>query len=123
MRYLYFKLYQLFRKVKTNITPATNAMILMSVFQTINLLTLLYLLEHYYDINFSFKINSELDIFPVFVCIPLYGINYLFLYKYREEIWQRYINESQIKNIFGIIVLCLYFIISFILVYLASSIE
>ena len=44
MKYLYYILWQLLSKIKTNDTPATNAMLLISLCQMLNILSVYFIL-------------------------------------------------------------------------------
>jgi len=120
MKYLYFKLYQILKKVKTNDTPATNSMILLSLLQSVNILTLFYLFKHYLLENSSDK-KIEIIIFPVLLCLIIYTINYFILYKRRDFIFKKHVNESSLGNIIGYSILFIYFIGSFLLAYFVGT--
>ncbi len=116
MKYLYFKLWQSMTKVKTNDMPATNAMILISMIQFLNLALIYFFINYYSLVKISFDSKSNIYIFSILLGVVVYTINYFFLYKSKERLYEKYKNESNIRKITGNILLMLYIIGSFVLV-------
>lgn len=121
MKYLYYKLWQTFKRIKTNDTPATNAMILLSCVQGVNLLILQILIKHIFQIEIKFVSKDAIMLFAALVGIALMTINYFILYKKREEIYDNYKNESKNKSWIGFIFLLFYIFGSAALVYVVGS--
>ncbi len=117
MKYLYYKLWQLFTRIKTNDMPATNAMIFITIWQFLNL-SLVYILFKYY-FHMKFTLSSKEDIYITIVIIYSVStlLNYLFLYKKREKIYEKYKDESKKQKLIGNILLILYIVGSFALVF------
>ena len=121
MRYLYYKIYQDFKRIKTNDTPATNAMFLLSMIHIANVATVHILINHFFNIKLGFATTNELRLFAVSLSVIIMIINYFLLYKKREEIWEKYKNESKHRSRIGYAILILYIIVSAVLIYSAGS--
>jgi len=119
MKYLYYKLWQQFKRVKTNDMPATNAMIFLTIWQFLNLFVIYVLINHYFvgGVKLELKSTSEISLFAGFFYSILTLINYFVLYKNRESISARYINEGKIQAKTGNILLVLYIVLSFALAF------
>ena len=121
MKYLYFKLYHCLKSVKTNNTPAINAMFLLSMVHAANVGSIQMLLNHFFRIKINFASKSEIVEFAILLGLVLYAINYLLLYKKLNEIEEKYRNESKIQSRIGYALLILYFIVSATIVYFVGS--
>lgn len=121
MKYLYYKLYKSLKSVKTNDTPATNAMFLLSIIHFVNTATVLILLNHFFSIKIKLVSKNEIVIFAFVIMSLIYTFNYFLLYKKREEIYEKYKNESINQSRIGYIILILYVIVSGVLLYLFGS--
>ncbi len=120
MKYLYYKLWQQFIQVKTNDMPATNAMIFLTLWQGLNLFLVYIIIKLYFlDILFRFGKNNYIIAVVLFSILTL--INYFFLYKNRERLFEKYKNETAKQNKFGNIILLAYIIGSFILLFYFGS--
>ena len=117
MKYLYFKLWQTFKKIPTNDMPATNAMIFISMchFANIFIINLILSLNSFASMKFNLK--SEIYAFTVPMCLLIYVLNYLCLYKDRDKVFEKYKDESKRQKFIGNILLVLYIAISFGLVF------
>ena len=112
MQYLYYKLYQALRKVKTNDTPAHNAMLLICILNIMNIMTIEVFSNHFFKFKFI-HISKNAIILPVGVLFFLiYIISYFSLYKKREKLLMKYKNENKFKSKMGFILLILYFVLS-----------
>ena len=121
MKYLYYKIYQILRKVKTNNTPATNSMILLSLIQGANIIALQALLNQFIHVKIKLGSKDEIILFACSLGLVIYVINYLKLYKKLEEICESYENESKTQSRIGYTVLILYIFVSAVLIYFVSS--
>lgn len=121
MKYLYYKLWQDFRRVKTNDTPATNAMIMISVFNGINIITLMILADYFLQIQKYTVSRSEIYTFSTILGLSVMGINYFLLYKKRDAITEKYKGESKTMSRIGFFLVYFYMIGSFFLVYFVSK--
>ncbi|NOR86435.1 MAG: hypothetical protein GQ527_02380 [Bacteroidales bacterium] len=114
MKYLYYKLWQQFKRVKTNDMSATNAMIFLTIWQGLNLFFAFIIIKLYFiDISFRFG-NSKYIIATVLFSI-LTSINYFFLYKNRDKLVEKYKNETGKKKKLGNLLLIIYIFLSFAL--------
>lgn len=116
MKYLYYKLWQIFKRIPSNDTPATNAMIFLSIFQSANIVTLQLIINHSFGFKIMLysKINTML--FACAIGLILYLINYFYLYKGRDKLHEKYKEEGRTQSVVGIITLVLYLITSIVLV-------
>lgn len=119
MKYLYYKLWQQFKRVKTNDMPATNAMIFLSIWQFLNLFLICILIKQHFssELKLMFKLKNEIYLIAGFFYSILILINYFFLYKKRERIFVKYKNETTKQNKLGNIILLIYILVSFALVF------
>lgn len=118
MKYLYYKLYSLCRKIPINSDPEYSAIRILAPVQAMNIIILLALGNYFLKINFY----QEVVFIPILVIFAIlsYFINYFLFNKNREKILEKYKNESKIKSIIGYILLAIYFLGSAIGVYLIS---
>ncbi len=121
MKYLFYKLYQSLKKVNTNDTPATNAMILLSMIHTANVVAVQILLNHFLSIKIKLVSKDEIIVFAISLGLVLYAINYFQLYKKREAIFEKYKNESKHQSRIGYAILILYSIGSGTILYIVGS--
>jgi len=116
MKYLYYTLYRLFSKIRTNDTPATNAMIFLSVCEFANGLTLLNMAK----IPLKGDTQNEAISIAIIISLTVMLINYFILYKRLEDLCIKYKNETVKQKAVGVILLCVYILGSSILVYLSA---
>lgn len=121
MKYIYFRIWNLFRSIPTNNTPATNAIFLLSIIQFMNILTVIGILSSYLHIQLNQIDEHVLIFFSIIIGLLLYVVNFLLLYKRRETIEKKYSNESHQMKVIGLIILCSYFILSFALLVIISK--
>lgn len=121
MRYLYYKLWQLFKKIKTNDMPATNAMIFLSICVFANIFVIHFLLSKAFHFEIGFNSRGDVYAFTIPIGISVYFLGYLFLYKKRDKIYEKYRDESRKQKILGSLLLVLYILGSFILTFYLLS--
>ncbi len=119
MKYLYYKLWQQFKRVKTNDSPATNAMILLTLWQFLNLSLIYIIIEQYFshELRLIFNSKREIYLYVGFFYSLLTLINYFLLYKNREKIFIKYKDETTKQNKLGNIILLIYIFGSFALLF------
>ncbi len=121
MKYLYFKLWQNLKRVKTNDMPATNAIFLISMVIFANIATIHVLLNQILTINLNLGSKNAIILFAISLGLSIMILNYFLLYKKRDQISERYKNESKTQSRIGNILLILYALGSFALVYFFGS--
>ena len=121
MRYLYYRLWQLFTKIKTNDMPATNAMIFISMCEFANLFVIQIIFEYFLFLKIDFSSKYNIYFFTIPLGIIVYIINYFYLYKNRESLYKKYKNEGEKQKIIGNILLIIYVVGSFSLVFYFGS--
>ena len=109
MKYLYYHLWQLLKLIKTNDTPATNAMLLISVCQLLNFLTAYFFINNYAIVTIAIPQRRTIVIVCVVIVLMVYLINYYFLYRGRELLDNKYGSKSGKQKTAGKIVFVLYF--------------
>jgi hypothetical protein len=92
--------------------PATNALIFLSGWLGMNLLLVISIIKRYSLINLKLISCSASEIYAIMIILfsILTLLNYFFLYKKREKILQKYINESRRNKMIGNILLIVYII-------------
>ncbi len=109
MKYFYYRIYKALKKVRTNDTPAFNAMILVVALQGMNIFSIYMLINYFLNLEFEKKQTLTMG---VFVYIILLIPNYFYLFRNREEIMKKYQDETKENRIWGIIGLFLYIAVS-----------
>lgn len=122
MRYFYYRLWRNFSRIPTNDTPAFNAMILLSCIIIANIIALLLCVNNFIRLNVLYKSKNDLIILSIFFSLGIFAINYFLLYKKKDQIAEKYKNETRQMKILGSVLLFLYIIASFILLYAVSKI-
>lgn len=112
MKHMYYTIWQLLDGIQTNNKPAANAVLLLTLFQIINLYTFGIIFVYFSCIRIPMLSRTE----AVFVAIPLVLllllINYFFLYKNRDELLNKYNTKSKRNKIIGTIIMALYMLLS-----------
>lgn len=117
MKYLYYKLWQTFKRIPTNDMPATNAMIFISMCHFVNIFIIHLILSLNSFVSMKFNSNNEIYTFVGIIYSSLTLLDYLFLYRNREKIYEKYKDESKKQKLIGNILLILYIVGSFALVF------
>ena len=112
MKYLYYTLYRNLLKVKINSKPAYSAILLMTLFEFYNILTVLQLFPVTLQIIPKTKDEGELSY--IVAGIILLIINYFLLYKNVASLSYKYRNESENEKLRGTILLYCYAIVSIV---------
>jgi hypothetical protein len=109
MRYFYYRIYKGLTKVKTNNTPALNAMVLLIALQAFNILSVFGIINYFFRFEFD---KQQVIIGGISLYIILLVPNYIYLFRKRNEIIKRYQNETAPKKTRGVILLVLYIVIT-----------
>lgn len=109
MRYFYYRIYKGLTKVKTNDTPALNAMVLLIALQAFNILSVFGIINYFFRLEFD---KQQVIIGGISLYIILLVPNYIYLFRKRNEIIKRYQNETAPKKTKGVILLLLYIVIT-----------
>lgn len=121
MKYLYYRLWQLLRLIKTNDMPATNAVILLSMCQIGNLGLLYILAKRFFFAEFEQITRQMIYLYSVTVGLIVFVINYFYLYRNKKKLFERYQRENQNKIVLGNALLIFYVLISFFTVFYFGS--
>lgn len=84
---LYYRLYELLKKVKTNDNPGFNAFIGISFFQCMNILTLGIVANYFLNLDIS---KSSAIYSGIFLYVSLTAVNFFILFRKKEEITKKY---------------------------------
>lgn len=97
-------------------------MMWLSVIHSVNLLSVLVVVNHFYRLKILYWSKGETTVYCSIILLFMIAINYFLLYKKREAIAEKYRNENKLMKILGIVILYVYMIGSFTLVYVLSQI-
>ena len=109
MKYFYYKIYKALTKVETNDTPALNAMLLLIILQSCNILSIFGIINYFYRWSFD---KQQVIIGGLALYISLFIPNYFSLFCKHKEIVKRYQNETKEDKTWGGIGLLLYISVS-----------
>jgi hypothetical protein len=88
VEFLYFILCRQLKKIPTNDMPELNAMLLLGTAHAINLMTFIIVLRP--SLRTAFQSRGEVILAASALGIIVYALDYLFLFRRREKIWQRF---------------------------------
>jgi len=108
---------QTFKRIPTNDMPATNAMIFIAMCQFANIFIIHLMLSLNSIASMKFSSKSEVYAFTVPMCFIVYVLDYLYLYRNKDKIYEKYKDESKRQKLIGNILLILYIFVSFALVF------
>ncbi len=117
MRYIFYTFWKLLRLIKTNDTPATNALILITVCQLLNIQAAYFMFNLYAKVNLVDHSNSTVIFYIIFIGLLLIILNYFFIYRKRDLLANKYKNEAKNQKAFRRLLVLLYFFGTFILVF------
>jgi len=118
MRYFYYRIYQLLKKVKTNDTPAFNALLLLGLLQTINIATVLSLIKFFTKVELG---KQQVVVGGLAVSFLLLIIEFKTLFHKKDEIYKQYENETKEKRRRGTVYLLLYILFSIIIFFVIGE--
>lgn len=117
MKYLYYHLWIALKAIPTNTTPATNALVFLCMAQCVNIFSIFLVINNYHN-EFIYMIKAGLVTYLVTLYFCVLAIDYSLLYKKRNEMEEKYKNESKSKKTIGVILGQVYVYGSIILVFL-----
>ena len=118
MRYFYYRIYQLLKKVKTNDTPAFNALLLLGLLHTINIATVLSLIKFFTKVELG---KQQVVVGGLAVSFLLLIIEFKTLFHKKDEIYKQYENETKEKRRRGTVYLLLYILFSIIIFFVIGE--
>lgn len=118
MRYFYYRIYQQLKKVKSNDTPAFNALALLTLLQIINVLTLLAIIEYFVKIEIG---KQQGIIGTLAISFLILIIEFKTLFGKRDEICKQYENETKKERKRGTIYLLLYIVLSLAFLFIVGE--
>ncbi|GAB2988050.1 hypothetical protein GCM10027049_30510 [Mucilaginibacter puniceus] len=118
MRYIYYTLYRHFSNVKSNDTPAFNAMVFISILQSANIQTILLFVPAEFKI--SYHTRDQVALSGILLGLLLFAVNYFVLIKPLPELKNKYKNESAKSKMFGTVLLLSYIIVTALSTYFIS---
>jgi Ca2+/Na+ antiporter len=109
MRYIYFRIYQQLKKVKTNDTPAFNAMGIFGIFQMLNIASIFGIANHFIKVSLS---RNQVVVCGIIFFVLLFIPNFMYFFRKKDEICKQYENETKEERRRGTVYLLLYIILS-----------
>jgi len=111
MKYFYYRIYKALTKVKTNDTPALNAMVLIVALQGLNVFSIFDVINYFLRIEID---KQQAMVGGLLLYVILLIPNYVYLFRKRNEIVKQYQNETQKDKTWGLVGLLLYILVSII---------
>lgn len=122
MQYLYYKLFQLIKPMKSNKSPELTAVLFIVFLEYINITTLKLLIVGNNEFEFMGNINS-VRAFAVIIGAIVFTFNYIYLLKRHKSICAQYKNENKAKYRLGFLYLSLYVLFTFIALFIEVRIN
>ena len=94
---IYFLIYTDFKKVKTNDTPAYNALLALSLLQSMNFLSIGAVVNYFLKIEIN---KNNATYCGIFVAFLLLLINYIYIFRKKAEIEKKYESKTIAKKQF-----------------------
>jgi Ca2+/Na+ antiporter len=118
MRYIYFRIFQQLKRVKTNDTPAFNALLLLVILQGLNIFTIISVVRYF----INFEISKEVGLIgSLILYFLLLAIEFKTLFGKKDEICKRFANETKEERKRGTIYLLLYIVLSIIIFFVLGK--
>jgi hypothetical protein len=118
MEYIYFRIYKQLRRVKSNDTPGFNALILLIILQSLNILSLFGIVNYFIKVSL-FK--NQVLIITLCLFVLLFLANFRYFFRKQKDIYERYINESDTSNKKGTAIVLVYIVFSLIIFFLIGE--
>jgi len=116
---IYYWMVFFLKKMPTNDMPEFNSFLLVSLMSFFNLATIFIVMRYLF--NISFKLNhNETTLLGVSSGLFVGVICYLFTYRQKKKIQEKYDNLSKKRRILGIAIFWIYVILSFSLAFIAG---
>lgn len=121
MEYLFYRLWQLLIGKSEKDMPPFSSTMMITLFEFSNIVTILSLINHFFDISFQINDENEAKLFASSISVPLLVFNIFFLFRRRQIIKQKFENESISKKKVGNILVIIYAIVSVLTVFIFGS--
>jgi hypothetical protein len=109
MRYIYYRIFQQLKKVKSNDTPAFNALGIFVLLQGLNVLSILAVLNYFCELSLY---RNQVVILGLILVVILFIPNFMYFFRKKDEICKQYENETKEERRRGTVYLLLYIILS-----------
>ncbi len=109
MRYFYYRIYQQLMKVKTNNTPAINALGIFGILQMLNIGSIFGIINYFFKISLP---RNQVVVCGIIFFVILFIPNFLYFFRRKDEIYKQYENETKEERQRGTIYLLLYILLS-----------
>ena len=121
MEYLFYRLWQLLiGKSEEDMPPFGATMILWMLF-VFNIGMIENLLHHFYNIGYTPKDKNGVILYSLIPISLVLIFNIFYLFRRRNKIKLKYINESELKKKVGNILVFTYGVISIVLAYIIGN--
>jgi len=114
MRYFYYKIFSILKKIPTNTTPSYNALLIVVLLQAINLFTIRALLLKYFKILLFPSINNTFLSTALVLFGILFALNYFFLLNNIDGIVEKYDKIKKRERVIKNIMLIIYLVLTFL---------
>lgn len=114
MKYIYYKIFSILKKIPTNTTPSYNALIIVVLLQGINLFTIRALLLKYFKVSLFPSINNKFLTTAIVIFVILYALNYFFLLNNSDKIVEKYDKIKKQEKIIRNILFIFYLVLTFL---------
>lgn len=109
MRYFYYRIYQQLKRVKSNDTPAFNALGIFVLLQGLNALSILAVINYFCKLSLY---KNQVIFFGLILVVILFIPNFMCFFRKKDEIYKQYENETREERRRGTIYFLLYIILS-----------
>jgi len=120
MAYVYYRIYQILKKVKSNDTPAFNSLIFLIILQALNIISLLAVGNFFKFINMT---KSQAIFYAISLFLLLLIANFLLVFRRFNKIIKKYENESKSKRRKGTLLVISYVLFSVILFIIGGNLK
>jgi hypothetical protein len=115
---LYYWMYTQLSKIKSNDNPPQNAYFLMAILQSLNIGTILIVINYFVKYQFAKHAHFYLGI-PTAIVLVL--VNHFVLYSKRDKIFKKYESLSPKRRTKGLVLFWLYVLLSNFIFFLSAA--
>lgn len=120
MEYLFYRLWQLLIGKSEEFMPPFGSMMIINMLMTFNFSTIELLIYHFYNIGYTPKDKDEIILYSLIPFFSVLIFNFIYFFRRRNKIKQKYENESKLKKTIGNIVFFTYGILSIVMAFIVG---
>ncbi len=121
MEYLFYRLWQLLIGKSEEDMPPFGSMMILNMLFLFNFITIELLLYHFYNIGYTPKDRDGVIFYSLVPILLILIFNIFYLFRRRNKIKQKYVNETKFQKIIGNTILFAYGILSLLLFFYIGS--